>query len=342
MQSSSDLHINAYSLENTSDLGVVKQWYKAGKPGPSKGLHASKPPNRGAIIVVTYTVFQRLYTMSKRLKQATTGKGAQQTQAACGSGVVDGAAVAASTQAPPAPLQSGADGAALAGGAISGDQHTACRGDVAPGASQGRPDAGGDDASLLKEFSWMANKAGLVIADEAHQIRNPETKVRENERPHSFTGSMLRLHACGEPAALPRHTSLDDRMPPSAVGFGSRVAILDAFRERFCTPTKLSACCVCVVWFTRMHTVPAALVAPFCVQVYQAVAQVATKRRVALTGYPLMNKLDEYWNMIEWTCPGFFPNKTLFNATYKVLPQLLRSTCTLPWAVPRDPPALQR
>lgn len=31
-----------------------------------------------------------------------------------------------------------------------------------------------------------------------------------------------------------------------------------------------------------------------------AMAKFVTKKRIALTGYPLQNKMVEYWTMIEW------------------------------------------
>jgi SNF2-related domain len=42
----------------------------------------------------------------------------------------------------------------------------------------------------------------------------------------------------------------------------------------------------------------------------------ATSRRVALTGHPLMNNLREYFTMIAWACPGFFPKPSLFDKDY--------------------------
>lgn len=42
----------------------------------------------------------------------------------------------------------------------------------------------------------------------------------------------------------------------------------------------------------------------------------ATNRRVALTGYPLMNELSEYFTMIDWACPGYFPDKRAFDREY--------------------------
>jgi hypothetical protein len=36
------------------------------------------------------------------------------------------------------------------------------------------------------------------------------------------------------------------------------------------------------------------------VQVVRAMRQLATRRRLALTGYPLQNNLDEYYELIRW------------------------------------------
>lgn len=42
-----------------------------------------------------------------------------------------------------------------------------------------------------------------------------------------------------------------------------------------------------------------------------------TPRRVALSGYPLMNSVDEYYHMLAWACPDFFPDKAHFDLVYK-------------------------
>lgn len=42
-----------------------------------------------------------------------------------------------------------------------------------------------------------------------------------------------------------------------------------------------------------------------------------TPRRVALSGYPLMNSVDEYYHMLAWACPEFFPDKAQFDLLYK-------------------------
>jgi SNF2 family DNA or RNA helicase len=52
-------------------------------------------------------------------------------------------------------------------------------------------------------------------------------------------------------------------------------------------------------------------------EVYRVMSSFRTSRRVALTGHPLMNNLDEYYTMIDWACPGFFLDKGAFDKEYK-------------------------
>eukprot|EP00892_Ulva_mutabilis_P006348 jgi/Ulvmu1/4085/UM019_0064.1 len=49
----------------------------------------------------------------------------------------------------------------------------------------------------------------------------------------------------------------------------------------------------------------------------KAVTSFKTLRRVALSGYPLMNSVDEYYHMISWACPNFLGNKRSFDQDYK-------------------------
>ena len=52
-------------------------------------------------------------------------------------------------------------------------------------------------------------------------------------------------------------------------------------------------------------------------QRFAAVTSVKTKCRIALTGYPLQNNLDEYYTMIRW-CMGddLLGNKDYFHETF--------------------------
>lgn len=43
-----------------------------------------------------------------------------------------------------------------------------------------------------------------------------------------------------------------------------------------------------------------------------------TKSRIALTGSPLANKVDEYYSMIDWVAPGFLGKKEDFSSTYAI------------------------
>ena len=52
-------------------------------------------------------------------------------------------------------------------------------------------------------------------------------------------------------------------------------------------------------------------------QRFAAVSSFKTKCRIALTGYPLQNNLDEYFTMIQW-CMGddLLGNKDYFHDTF--------------------------
>lgn len=43
-----------------------------------------------------------------------------------------------------------------------------------------------------------------------------------------------------------------------------------------------------------------------------------TKSRIALTGSPLANQVDEYYSMIDWVAPGFLGRKEDFSSTYAI------------------------
>ena len=48
-----------------------------------------------------------------------------------------------------------------------------------------------------------------------------------------------------------------------------------------------------------------------------AINQIRTKSRIALTGSPLNNNLEEYYNLIDWIAPNYLGTRTEFKATYE-------------------------
>ena len=48
----------------------------------------------------------------------------------------------------------------------------------------------------------------------------------------------------------------------------------------------------------------------------QAVAKIRSRSRIALTGSPLANNLEEYYSIIEWIAPGYLGSRTEFRAKY--------------------------
>ena len=51
-------------------------------------------------------------------------------------------------------------------------------------------------------------------------------------------------------------------------------------------------------------------------QRFDAVTSVKTKRRIALTGYPLQNNLDEYYTMVRWCNGDILGTKEHFHDTF--------------------------
>ena len=49
---------------------------------------------------------------------------------------------------------------------------------------------------------------------------------------------------------------------------------------------------------------------------FAAVSSLSTKRRIALTGYPLQNNLDEYYTMIRWCLPDALGDPSYFHSTF--------------------------
>ena len=52
-------------------------------------------------------------------------------------------------------------------------------------------------------------------------------------------------------------------------------------------------------------------------QIHKAMNQFETKSRIALTGSPLNNNLEEYYTLIDWIAPNYLGTYTEFKATYE-------------------------
>ena len=48
----------------------------------------------------------------------------------------------------------------------------------------------------------------------------------------------------------------------------------------------------------------------------KALMKIKTKKRIALTGYPLQNRLMEYYTMVNWTNKGLLDSEEEFKASY--------------------------
>ena len=49
---------------------------------------------------------------------------------------------------------------------------------------------------------------------------------------------------------------------------------------------------------------------------FAAVTSLKTKRRIALTGYPLQNNLDEYYTMVMWCMDDMLGDAAYFHDTF--------------------------
>ncbi len=49
---------------------------------------------------------------------------------------------------------------------------------------------------------------------------------------------------------------------------------------------------------------------------FAAVTSLKTKRRIALTGYPLQNNMDEYYTMIRWCMDDILGESAYFHETF--------------------------